>query len=142
MILGCCKICESVICGPGYCFLLPADAATVLLPLTLKHKHTKLNAKKKYSQIYRSIQPVFCSVTMSSFISGVSRGFHRNCLKEPQLVIKIRRSSSEAKYEDRNNWTLVDQTTFIVLPDQQILKFSYANKACKGRHWVFCKAGA
>ena len=47
MIFGCCKICESVICGPGYCFLLPADAATVLLPLTPKHKHTKLNAEEK-----------------------------------------------------------------------------------------------
>ena len=47
MIFGCCKICESVICGPGYCLLLPADAATVLLlPLTPKHKHTKLKARK------------------------------------------------------------------------------------------------
>ena len=57
MIFGCCKICESVICGPGYCFLLPADAATVLLPLTPKHKHTKLNATKTQNPTYKYQHP-------------------------------------------------------------------------------------
>ena len=47
MIFGCCEICESVICGPGYCLLVPADAATVLLPVTLVHKQHKKNTKAR-----------------------------------------------------------------------------------------------
>ena len=57
MIFGCCKICESVICGPGYCLLLPADAATVLFPLTPKNKHKnshKLTQKKTFSALERA----------------------------------------------------------------------------------------
>ena len=64
MIFGCCKICESVICGPGYCLLLPPDAATVLFPLTPKHKHTKIKPKKTQNS---TIPSMFSSV--SSFIS-------------------------------------------------------------------------
>ena len=64
MIFGCCKICESVICGPGYCLLLPADAATVLLPLTPKHKHTKLNATKTQDATYEYQQSSLCYVLL------------------------------------------------------------------------------
>ena len=66
MIFGCCKICESVICGPGYCFLLPADAATVLLPLTPKHKHTKPNAKKNTAKYIEASSP--CSVLLQCLV--------------------------------------------------------------------------
>ena len=65
MIFGCCEICESVICGPGYCLLVPADAATVLLLLTLVHKQTKNTKAKKDRNRYHKIMSLphfFCSV--------------------------------------------------------------------------------
>ena len=64
MIFGCCKICESVICGPGYCLLLPPDAATVLFPLTPKHKHTKIKPKKTPSLL---CSPLFNPTFLVSF---------------------------------------------------------------------------
>ena len=88
-----CKICESVICGPGYCLLLPADAATVLFPLTPKNKHKNSHklTQKKHLVHWKEHPPCIPDISqfrnIQPFKSTPKRKIVNNCPKQVKFRV-------------------------------------------------------